>query len=369
MLYFLSSLEQGGAERQAAELVRGLDRAKYEAHLAICNPTDQLGYALPFASRTNLEAPMGPEPRTLHRLKRLIADLRPDIVHSYLGHPNIYARIAVHETGIGKAIGSVRCTQLPAAYVPAERGTNLWSDALIVNSAAIRNELETRARIARGRIDVIENGVDTARFRPLSDEERDEARTRFAMTPLTVVVPGRISAQKNQIAVVRALWRLKRKRALPADVRVLFAGREEAHTRYGTFLRAAIALTGAGGVTRFLGVVRDVERLLGAADAVLLPSRFEGLPNVVLESLACGTPALVSPSANADHLVEDGVSGLCLEDDGPRAIETALERFFAASPEKRRAWGEAGRRSVVARFTLERMVDRTSAVYQRVLAT
>lgn len=367
VLYFIGSFEQGGAERQAAELVRGLDLARFEPHLAVCNPTDQLGYALPFASRTDLGAPSGPEPATLLRLVRLLRELRPDLLHSYMNHQNLYGRLAVKLAGQGKSIGSVRCTRLPAQTIRHELLTCRLTDALIVNSRAIREELARRALVPRRMVTVVENGVDTARFRPLSDEERRAERARFGMRGTTIVVPGRISFQKNQISIVRALGRLSRRGALPADAVVLFAGRQEASTRYGTLLRAAIALTGTGDRVRFLGVVRDVERLIGAADAVLLPSHYEGLPNAVLESMATATPPIVSPAANADALVAEPDRGIELADASPRGIALGLERFFSMDASARASMGARARHEAETRFALRRMIEGTMAVYERVL--
>ena len=369
VLYFIASLEQGGAERQVAELVRGLDLSRYEPHLAVCNETDQLGYTLPFASRTPLGAPMGPEPRTLVRLVRLLRKLRPQLVHSYMGHQNLYGRLAVRLAGVGKAIGSVRCTQLPAQYIRQERLTNRLTAGLIVNSVGIKDELVRRAKLRPERIDVVENGVDSQRFQPLSREERDSARRRLGMTGPTIVVPGRISSQKNQLGIVRALARMRSSGTLRGDVQVLLAGRQEASTRYGTLVRAAIALYGLGDVVRFVGVVRDVERLLGAADAMLLPSAYEGLPNAVLEAMACGCPPIVSPPANADALVHDGREGIALAAQSPRAIAQGIERFLGTTSLERSAMGIAARQHVIERFTIARMVSRTSDVYDRVLGS
>jgi glycosyltransferase involved in cell wall biosynthesis len=379
ILFFISSLEQGGAERQIAELVRGLDLARFEPHVAVCNETDQLGYALPFASKTALRAPMGPEPRTLLRLIELLRTLRPALLHSYLGHQNIYGRIAVKLSGVGKALGSVRCTRLSSQYVRHEWMTHRLTDGLIVNSAGIRDELVARARLRPERIDIVENGVDGKRFRPLTVEERAAERARFGLGGTAIVVPGRISAQKNQIAIVRALAKLRSRGALPSDLTVFLAGRQEASTRYGTFLRGVIALHRLGDVVRFMGVIRDVERLVGAADAVLLPSKYEGLPNAVLEAMAAGTPVIVSPAANADALVRTSTSGrqstcigregVALGGDDAQAIADGLERFLALSASDRTKMGQEGRAHTEARFTVETMVTRTQAVYDRLLGT
>lgn len=367
ILFFIGSFEQGGAERQAAELIRGLDSSRYEAHLAVCNTDDQLGYALPVASRTDLRAPMGPEPKTLMRLVRLVRELQPDILHSTMNHQNLYGRLACKIAGRTKSIGSVRCTRLPWQTIRHEMLTSRLTDALIVNSRAIKEELVRRAWVKRESITVVENGVDAKRFRPLDEKERARERARFEMRQTAIVLPGRISSQKNQLSVIRALSMLRKQGRLPRDFQVLFAGRQEASTRYGTLLRAAIKLYSMSDSVRFLGVVKDVEKLVGAADAVLLPSHYEGLPNAVLESLACSTPAIVSPAANADELVVEGVHGIALKSASPEAIADGIARFIETTTARRALMGKQARAHVEARFTLSRMIDGTSAVYDRVL--
>jgi len=366
VLYFVGSFEQGGAERQVAELVRGLPRDRFEAHLAVCNPRDDLGYELGVASRVDLRAPRGPDGRALLGLVARVRELRPDVVHAWHDPQNAWARLAVRLAGTGAAVGSLRCTRLPRRTIRRERWTHRLGGALVVNSAGIRDELVRRAGIARARIDVVENGVDGDRFRPLSALERRAARERFGMGGTTIVVPARIAAQKNQLAVVRAVAALRARGAWPAGARVVFAGRVEAHARYVSLVDAAIRVFRLGDVVRREPPARDVERLLGAADAMLLPSRYEGLPNVVLESLACATPAIVSREANADALVSDGETGLVPGGADAPAIAAALARFFATGAGERAAMGARGREATLARFGVDRMIAATCAIYERV---
>jgi len=366
VLYFVASFEQGGAERQVAELVRGLPRDRFEAHLAVCNARDDLGYDLPIASRVDLGAPAGPDARAFVRLVERVRALRPDIVHAWHDPQNAFARVAVRVARSGAAIGSLRCTHLPRRTIRRERLTHALGGALVVNSAAIRDELVRRAGIARGCIDVVENGVDGARFRPLDAAARRAARERFGMRGPTLVLPARVARQKNQLAVVRAVAALRARGAWPKDASVRFVGRVERHARYVVLVDAAIRLLGVGDVVQRVPPVRDVEALLAAADATLLPSRFEGLPNVVLESLACATPAIVSREANADALVDDGATGLVLADANASGVEAAMARFFATTERERAAMGARGRGATLARFDVHRMVRATCAIYERV---
>ena len=363
MLYFVSSFEQGGAERQVAELVRNLPRERFEPHLAVCNTRNDFGYDLDVASAIDLKAPSGPTPKTFLSLLAHVRTLRPDVVHAYHDPQNTYARLAVKLARSGVVVGSLRCTRLPGKTIRRERLTHRLGGALVVNSVGIRDELVRRANIRH--VDVIENGVDGARFAPLAVKDRDAARERFGMRGPTLVLPGRIARQKNQLAAIRAVATLRARGEWPDGARLLLAGRVEAHARYVRWVDVAIRALRVSDVVRRIDPVRDAEKLLAAADGVLLPSRFEGLPNVVLESLACGTPAIVSPEANADALVDGGV-GVVLRGTGVRDVADGMRRFFATSRAERDAMGARGRASVLARFDVAKMVAATCAVYERV---
>lgn len=362
VLYFIYSLDQGGAERQLAELIRNLDLARFEPFLAVHNATDRLAYTLPSGAPHVVDHRLG-SLSSYRSLSALVKTLEPDILHSYMGAENIVGRLMKRVRPGLKVISSVRCMQLPRGYIAAERLTHTLADRIVVNSVGIRDELVARAGVPAGRIDVIENGVDLGRFRPLGEGERADARREHAMDGTrTLVLPGRVSTQKNHAAVLDALASLKSQDALPGDLRVVFAGRDYPPW-YGTMLRAKASRAGLDGVVRWTGVVRAIERLVAASDGVLLPSQYEGLPNAVIEAMACGVLALVSPPANVDALVTDGREGLVARDVSAAAVETVLRRYLALTAEERAAMGAAGHAHATERFAVERMAQRTMALY------
>lgn len=367
VLFFISSLEQGGAERQMMELMRGLDPARFEPKLVLCHRINHLGYALPGGEPYSIDATFGPTPGSFARLVRVVRELRPDVIHSYMGYENLFARLAGRYTGIGKVVASVRCTRMPRRDVFYERSTHGLIDALICNSVGIRDELHERAGIPLADIDVIENGVDQARFHPVEADERASVRREWKLEGRrALVVPGRVSEQKNQVAIVKALSAMKRAGTLPADLTVIFAGRGSPPL-YGEYVRRVADAAALGDALRFAGIVTSIEKLVAAADGVLLPSHYEGLPNAVIESMSCATAPIVSPAANTDALVEDGVTGLVCRGTEPEDVTAALRRFLALSDEERREMGARAYAVAKERFAVRRMVDRTVEVYARVL--
>lgn len=349
------------------ELLTGLDRTRYTPSLITCIDHDQLGYALTDIPVRRLSAKF-PSVAALRELELLVRELNTDILHAYMGLHNSAARWVRHRGAARAVVTSVRCTQLPLVHILGDRWTHDWGDALIVNSVGIQRELERRARIPATRIDVVENGVDLERFHPLDEVTMARERRMWGLEHLRVLVmPGRLSRQKNQWNVIRAIAKLKSAGKWPADVRVVFAGRGSPPWMESGLRSMAHGFGITPAELEFAGVVREIERLVGLADGILLPSHFEGLPNAVLEGMASGVPAIVSPAANVDQLVTDGVEGVVCTSTSASAISTALERFFLLSPEQCRSMGSNARAHAERRFSTERMITRTTAIYDRVV--
>jgi glycosyltransferase involved in cell wall biosynthesis len=367
VLLAISSLHRGGAERQLVELVARLDRARYQPLLALCDTTDEFGVALPPERIIDLRSAGGSTPLTLARLVRALLRERPAVTHTFGGMLNLYGRLAVRLTGVGRHLSAIRAGVPYPRDLRNEALTWRLTDAIVANSVGIRDVLVERAHIPRERIDVIENGVDHARFAPLDEPERARVRERLGMRGVVVVLPARLSAEKNQLGAVEAVGRMKRAGKLPSGFALWLVGRVDAGA-LADRLHAAVRDADAGDAVRLCGASSAMPEVLAAADAVLLPSHFEGMPNVVLEALACGTPAVVSPPANRDAIVVEGVNGVVLAGTGAADIAAGLGAIAARSETERRAMGARGRERVLEDFTLERMVARTCAVYDALAA-
>jgi glycosyltransferase involved in cell wall biosynthesis len=100
------------------------------------------------------------------------------------------------------------------------------------------------------------------------------------------------------------------------------------------------------------------------ADAVVLPSFFEGLPNTICEAMACGCPILQSNICDAGNLVKEGVNGFLFDPASPQSIAETLLRFAALTPDQRRAFGAASRRMAERMFSEEAVAD----AYERILS-
>ncbi|MET0373020.1 MAG: glycosyltransferase, partial [Rhizorhabdus sp.] len=174
------------------------------------------------------------------------------------------------------------------------------ADGLLAVSAALRDDM-----IAMGlpgeRIGVHYTGVDRTMFRP---QDRRAAKAALGVEGPLVVTAGNLIPLKGQGQVIEAM------RALPG-VSLLIAGRGPEHDR----LAAQIAAGGLGNRARLLGALPhdQLPGLYAAADVVALPSASEGLANVWVEALACGTPVVITNVGGAREVVDRPAAGRLVE--------------------------------------------------------
>jgi glycosyltransferase involved in cell wall biosynthesis len=368
VLLFVPNLQQGGAERQILELMTRLPPRFAPTLCLYEDVVHYREYLPPGEPRYVLDSPrMGR--RGLARLVDVIRREQPEILHSYRDKANFWARLATKRAPVPVVITAVRSRAMHVFHLATEWWLSRRSDRVVANSEGIRSELIGLAGVAPEKIQVLHNFIDVEKFHPPDAEERRAARERWNLRPgeLAVLLPGRIGLQKNQIGLAFALARLLRAGKLPAHVRVLLAGRAR-DKLYARLLPRILKWLGLEARVTFLGSVSEMVSLYHAADGLVLPSLYEGLPNAVLEAHACGLPAVVSHAANIDRLVLDGASGFEVPTFDAEALAEALARMIALSDDERRAMGARGRAHIAETFSVERVLEETVRLYDELLA-
>ncbi len=373
ILYLIPTLASGGTERQAAELVRRLDRERFDPLVAVIYGLDRVPVEIPLqdARLISLRKPLGKLGAlvVVFRLWRLILRERPAVVQSYLRPADLYARIAGRLAGHRRIVTSLR-TRIAGFYPPlwqtAER--LLWraSARIVSNSRAAAIEAQVLLGIPSARIEVIPNGVDLERFHPGMDWRAP--RESFGLSPSDLVfgMVARYSPVKDHATLLTAVAQMANSGSWPAFAKVLLVG--------GTTYADARALVdqqiqeqGLDGIVRPMGVLKNVEQVYAALDWLILPSRFEGFPNSVLEAMACGKPVLLSDAANAEQIVAEGETGLQFPAGDVLALIACLARAIAMPAEQRVALGRAARSFVEGRFSTRLMAHKFESLYEELL--
>ena len=170
---------------------------------------------------------------------------------------------------------------------------------------------------------------------------------------------GRFHKQKGHIVLLKALPFIL---AQAPHTHVLFCGegREEAR------LKVMVQDLGLAGHVRFVGLIENAYQMLSQIDIVVVPSLWEGMPNVVLEAMAAGRPVVASNVAGMDEVVVDGKTGLLCNPDDPHALADALLKLIKDST-LMKYMGRSGYELVRQRFQISTMVGQTVKYYRKLL--
>ncbi len=207
---------------------------------------------------------------------------------------------------------------------------------------------------------VIPVPVDCRHFRPPTDEERRAARRAVGVRAdaYAVVYVGHLQRRKAVDRLIDAVARLRHE--LP-DIRLLVVGGSRgAEDDTEDALRAQVVDAGIADVVSFRGVVPDPRTELWAADVLALPSLREGMPNSLLEGLACGLPCIAPASAGGDELLNDEVGIVPLSNDPPE-LATAIRSLADRSTRQRFA---AGARARAEQFDVDHVADAYERLYE-----
>jgi glycosyltransferase involved in cell wall biosynthesis len=349
----------GGTLRHLEGLVQGLDPERFELTLAVSFRRDETvrARAAGWPVERLVEVRMEREPRPLRdtaalvRLRKLIKRGRFDVIHTHSSKGGFLGRLAARLAGFG---GRVVHTPhifpfehgwhptVCAFYAMLERRALAWTDVIVALTAYQKLRAMQALGAAADRVQVVPNGVDAERFRPMGAAP---AREMLAIDPGAFVVAfvGRPVVQKGMDVLVRALTGRR-------EVTVLHAG--------GMTRPEGVA---PGVDWRGLGVLEDIRPVYAAADAVAVPSRFEGMPYVVLEAMSMGRPVVASALPGLDELVENRQTGLLVMPEDAAALGRALERL-REQPRLAARLGAAAREAALAR-RLRSQIEATERIY------
>jgi len=229
-------------------------------------------------------------------------------------------------------------------------------DAFVTLTQAIEAELVEfgLGAIPRHRIP---NGVDLTLFAPVAADERRALRARLGLPQDRVLCAfiGRLTPQKDPDLLLQA-WAMGRW----SQAHLVLVGDGPLRSR----LEASVSSGPRKEQVTFTGAIADVSRYLKAADLLVLPSRAEGMSNVILEAMACGLPVVATDvPGNHEVLGEDGKAGLLVPVDTPAALAQAIESLVA-SPDLRRELGASAQARALERFDIQRIGAQYLSLYE-----
>lgn len=351
LVLLLQDLSFGGTQRQALELAKRLDRTRFAPECWML--MDGRDFA-PQAAAAGIPLRwLAPTPgiglTNLAALWRTLARERPDVLVLFTAVPNIWGRIFGRLRKLPAVVAT--CRGGGAVRRQHERFLKNWATHHIVNAAPLRDQLLRLGR-AEDRITVIANGVDTAHFTPPPED----------LQPVREVVlcPARFCEDKDHETLIRAfeITVAKRPRA-----ELWLVGDGPLRTR----VRTLAARSPVRGNIRTYPAAADPRPFFQQASLVTLSSVREGMPNVILEAMAMGLPVVATDVGGIPSVVERDVTGLLCPPRDPAALGEQLAALLADAARRRR-FGQTARERVETHYSMETMVRRHEAVFDRVLS-
>lgn len=350
-----ASAEWAGGERYIELLARHLDRTRFVVDVIVPAP-GPLADALRRLDVAVHVVPLEPlvSLRRVQDLAALLRRLAPDVLQSHGARTNFYARLAGRLAGVRAVVSTVHNSLRDYPVSAARRTVYVALDRLTLPLAArVLCVADALARDYGARAVVIPNGVDLARFDPAGADGRGMRATLGLASGPVVGFVGRHTDQKDPLTFLRVVAAVRRE--VPA-VQALVVGDGPLRGALQTEARRL------GLACVFTGARPDVPALLAAMDLVVLSSRSEGFPFVVLEAMAMERAVVATAVNGVPEIIEHGVSGLIAPPADVGAL-TAAALDALRDPARRAALGRAARGRVATRFTVDRMVERTEALF------
>ncbi len=358
VLQLIPTLDRSGAEKQMVILARGLPRDRFRVEVAALTRLGPLEAELreagiPVAS---IGKRLKVDPLAFARLMRLLWSRKFDVVQTWIFAANMHGRVAAPGGGAGRGHrrdgrrpleGADRAGHRPPpGAVDRLRGGQLARGGRVLPQGG-------RPRRPPGDDPLGDRG------RGAPEVEPAEVRAGLGLpgdAPVVLFV-GRLAAQKGVADLIAALDLLQHVRP---DLRALIVGDGPLRSQLEETAHA-FRLDGA---VRFLGHRDDVPRLLAAADLLVLPSLYEGLPNVVLEAMRARKPVVATAAPGTTEVIADGRTGLLVPVHDPTALARAI-RTVVEDPALALRLGAEGRARVESEFRADAMISQFAELYER----
>lgn len=369
VLLLIPTLDRSGAEKQLTLLASGLKRdfsdefevevacltrgGPYQADLEAAGvPVTVLGKRFRF------------DPFALRRLKKLVREKQPDILHTWLFAANSYGRLVAGKPGVSgpKVVVSERCVDTWKA------GWQLWLDRkqiarttrMIGNSQAVV-DFYRELGVPDEKLVVIRNGIDL--LEAPSQEARTALRQELDIAESSKVLGfvGRLAPQKR---LKDLLWSFELVGSHDLDVHFVIAGDGPQRSELEHFakqIRVADRVT-------FTGHREDAASILALFDIFWLASDFEGQSNSLMEAMAAARPVIVSDIAPNQELVSHEETGLVVPVTDRAEFAKAVVRLLG-DDELAKQLGSAARDRMVSEFSIRRMVESHANLYRTVAGT
>lgn len=353
--FVIATLDVGGAERQLTALATGLDPTRFEVEVLVLTRggrfEDELRASkIPYYI---LDKRRGFDPFCLPRLWRHMRRFRPVVVHTWMFTGGAFGRTAALLSRTPYLVMSERSANMARSIVHQAVDTALarTTDVTLGNSTAVIDWFQEYARAQKQEAMVIANGLAMEGY---------PAEPTKTLRPVPVLMTVcRMSPVKRLDVLLLACKRL-------VDEGILFRLELVGDGESRPAIEDQILSLGLTDVVLCHGNQKDVPSYLQRADIFVLTSDHEGLPNAVMEAMACHLPVVATRAGGTVDLVTEN-TGILVECGDVHAIAYAI-RELINDPIRRKQLGKNGRQRIEQGFSMKAMVEQHERLYEQLVS-
>ena len=357
ILMVITSLGVGGAEKVVTTLADQLVNMGHEVNIAYLT-----GEALVVPKNKSVRV-INLEVKSFRsltggylKLRKLIDDFKPDVVHSHLVHANILCRTMRLSTNIPRLISSAHNTDEEGwtrflAYRLTDRITDISTN---VSDEAVEAFIQKKA-VRRGRMLTLHNGISTTDF-VFSEQARSYIRSELGVTEgqQLILAVGRLNEQKDYPNLLAAISHVSLK---CRNVKLAIVGDGPQLNELKEYANSL----GLNNKVDFLGIRTDIPSLMSAADVFTLSSAWEGFGLVVAEAMACNRVVVATDCGGVKEVVGD--AGFLVPPKDSRKLAATLELALNLSDDERLKIGAKARQRVIKHYSLPAAVQKWMHLY------
>jgi len=351
--FIIGTLEVGGTEKQLYLLLKNMDKSKFSPFVISLRDGRMRNDFQQISTLYILNKKYKFDVTSFLTLVKVILKEKPDIVHTFLFTSNTWGRLAAILTGVPVIIASERSMDIwkKKFHFFIDTVLGFFTDAIICNSIVVKEFYEKKLGPVSRKLTVIRNGIEWQQFNIENQAHPKNEKIIFTAS--------RLAPEKGIEYLIQAIKILS---ARMNNMKLLVAGEGPLKTR----LEYLVEQQGIKEIVTFLGYQENVSKYISQADVVVLPSLWEGLPNILLEAMAMKKPVVATAVGGTKEIVRDGENGFLVRPKDAKALAEAIQKILQ-DINLAINFGESGYRFVRENFDLFLMVSSYEKLYQKLL--
>lgn len=359
-MHLIHQLRTGGAENGIINLVNYIDGDRFES--AVCAfvgggaQTKRVDVRKTKLIELN-KAKNGNDFLLPFRLKKQLDLWKPHILHTHAWGTLCEGYLAAKMARVPVVVhGEHGTLQQQKRNIPVQRFVwGLCTQVLSVSNSH-REKIANTIGFSPKKIKVIPNGVDTSRFAPSLDRDKNKILLGFAPRNRIIGTVGRLVKIKNQQMLIQAFATFV---GSCPDAKLILVGD-------GPLRDELTHLASSLGITRhvhFFGRRSDVPVVLQAMDLFVLPSISEGMSNTILEAMSCGLPVVATDVGGNPEIIINNVTGRLVQSGDVDELASILT-FLFDHPDRLQEMGNSSRKHIEDNYSIHEMINNYERLYQ-----